>query len=89
MSFHDNRYLGPSYFKKYVNVLEIRRKDGTLEPKEIIFDNKRYKIEKFEFKQYGNSHAGSGGKHYTIWINGHVHEMFLEKDKWFIETMKK
>lgn len=74
------------FHKKYVDVLEIRRKDGTLEPKEIIFDNKRYKIEWYEYKQYGASRTGSSGKHYTIWIAGHKHEMYMEKDKWFIET---
>lgn len=87
MAYFDSGYT-PQVYKKYVDVLEIRRKDGSLEPKEILYDNKRYKIDKFEFKQYGSSRTGSGGKHYTIWIKGHRREMFLEKDKWFIETGK-
>lgn len=89
MAYHDYRYAGPTVYKKYVDVIELRKKDGMLEPLEIVWSNgQRYKIDRFEFKQYGESKTGSGGKHYIVWINGEQRDMFLEKDKWFIESYK-
>jgi hypothetical protein len=85
MAFHNS---GTVIFKKYVDVLELRKKDGTMEPVEIIWDDKHsYKIEKAEFLQFGISKAG-GGKHWHVWIHGQQRDMYLEKDKWFIETYK-
>lgn len=89
MAYHDNRYSPVHLYKKYVDVLEIRHKDGTIEPKAIIFDGKSYRIDKFEFNhQYASSRAGGGGKYYKIYMNGRKRNLFLEKDKWFIETTK-
>lgn len=89
MAYHDYRYSEPTVYKKYVDVVELRKKDGTLEPLEIVWSNgQHYKIDKSEFKQYGESKAGSGGKHYIVWINGEKRNMYLEKDKWFIESYK-
>lgn len=90
MSYHDSRYTPSPIYKKYVDVLEIRHKDGTLEPKAILFDGKAYKIDKVEFNhQYASSRAGGGGKYYAIYMNGRKRSLFLEKDKWFIETIKR
>lgn len=76
-------------YKKYVDVLELRRKDGTLEPVEILWDDKHtYKIDKSEYLQFGTSQAGGGGKHWHVWIHGQRRDMYLQKDKWFIETSK-
>lgn len=58
-------------FKKYLDVLELRRKDGTMEPVGILWDDKPvYKIEKSEYLQFGTSRAGGGGKHWHVWIHG-------------------
>jgi hypothetical protein len=76
-------------YKKYVDVLELRKKDGTLEPVEILWDDKHaYKIEKSEYLQFGTSRAGGGGKHWRVWIHSQQRDLYLQKDKWFIETYK-
>lgn len=89
MAYYDSSYEKPPVYKKYVDVLEVRHKDGTLEPKAILWNGKAYKIEKYEFNhQYASSRAGGGGKFYRIYMNGRKRNMYLEKDKWFLETSK-
>ena len=75
-------------FKRYVDVLEIRKKDGSLVPLRILWNNDEYVIEKILRREHRISQTGSAGICYRVLIQGQYRNLYLEKDKWFIESGK-
>ncbi len=79
--------------KRYVDV-DIRwKKDGVIVPFALYWETEDG-TEKYEIDQILSgprsmaSTAGGVGKRYQIRIGRNKRNLFLEKDKWFIETMK-
>ena len=77
-------------FKVYVDVYEYRRKDGTLRPISLFWDEdgerKRYKIDRItDIRPAASLKAGGAGIRYTVEIGGKLTYMFLENDRWFVE----
>ena len=75
-------------FKRYVDVLEIRKTDGTLIPVRILWNDDEYVIENILRKEHRISEAGGVGICYRVRIQGKYRNLFLEKDRWFIESGK-
>ena len=77
--------------KVYVSVIEVRHKDGRLQPLALVWENGvRYKIEKvLNICKAASLKAGGAGLRYTIRVKGQEKHLFLEEDrdgaKWFVE----
>ena len=79
--------------KKYVDV-DIRwTKDGGVIPSAILWETENG-IERFEIERILSgprtmaSSAGGVGKRYEVVIHRSRRYLFLEKDRWFIESAK-
>ena len=77
-------------FKVYVDVYEYRRKDGTLLPISLFWDEdgerKRYKIDRItDIRPAASLKAGGAGIRYAVEIREKLACMFLENDGWFAE----
>ncbi len=76
-------------YKRYVDVILRHHKNGTLEPLYICWDDGlNYKIEKVVERTRRASPAGGCGVRYTCLIHGQRRNLYLEKDKWFVESTK-
>ena len=76
-------------YKRYVDVILRHHKNGQIEPLYICWDNgSNYRIEKVLGRTRRTSAAGGCGACYTCLIHGQQRRLYLEKDKWFIETCK-
>lgn len=79
--------------KRYVDVDVRWKKDGTIVPNMLYWETENG-TEKFEIEQILSgprsmaSTAGGVGKRYQVLIKKNKRNLFLEKDRWFIETMK-
>ena len=73
--------------KVYVDVTEIRTKDGFIKPVSFVWeDGVSYEIDRVIDACPGHSlKAGGYGIRYTIEIDGKRKYMFLEENKWFME----
>ncbi len=75
-------------FKRYVDVILLQRKTGELIPMYVCWENgKRYKIDKILNRQRRASPVGGCGMRYTCLISGNRRNLYLEKDRWFIESV--
>jgi hypothetical protein len=80
-----------SDFKVYVDVNEIRFRDGRLLPLAIVWENGvRYKIDKIlDVRPAASLKAGGAGIRYKIKVRDRETYLFLEEDKhgdkWFME----
>ena len=69
--------------KVYVDVVEVRRKDGFIRPVSFIWEDGNDKIIN---AQPGHSlKAGGYGIRYTVEIRGKRRYLFFEEDRWFME----
>lgn len=80
-------------YKKYVDVDVRWMKDGRILPAAILWESggetERYEITKILSGPFARaSSAGGTGKRYEIQIGNSRRYLFLEKDKWFIESAK-
>lgn len=74
-------------FKKYVDVVIMHRKTGEVLPLYVCWENgRKYKIDRIINAERRASQAGGCGIRYTCLIQGARRYLFLEKDKWFIES---
>ena len=77
--------------KVYVDVSEVRLKDGKLYPLSFVWeDGNRYEIDRIiDVRNAASLKAGGAGVRYTVRIRGQDKYMFLEEDlgvtKWFME----
>jgi hypothetical protein len=85
----DERYDNPN--KKYVAVRALFETDGSLVPEAIVWTEENGESRTFPVKFLGVSKrasrkAGGSGWCFTVEINGKEKMLYLEVDKWFVET---
>ena len=74
-------------YKRYVDVILLHKRGGDLTPMYICWeDGKKYKIDKVISASRRASVVGGCGMRYTCMIQGELRNLYLEKDKWFIES---
>lgn len=74
-------------YKRYVDVIAVTHKSGEISPLYVIWENGvRYKIDKVVDIQRRASLVGGCGLRYGCIIQGRRRNLFLEKDRWFIES---
>jgi len=73
--------------KIYVDVIALHRKDGSLKPLVILWENGvKYAIDKVtQVVPAASMKAGGAGIRYTCRISGQLRYLFLEEKRWFIE----
>lgn len=74
--------------KKYIKVTATFDRDGNLLPEYIYWDeDKKYPIDKITDVRYAASlKAGGAGIRYTCVILGKERFLFLEENRWFVDT---
>lgn len=76
-------------YKKYVDVILYQNTDGKIVPLQICWNNgRRYTIDRVVSVERRASLAGGCGIRYVCMIQGQCRNLFLEKDRWFIESMR-
>lgn len=71
--------------KQYLDVITLIREDGTLRPLFICWNHQRYRIDKVLSIREIYSKAGGCGICYTCRMGEHRHNLFWERNRWFIE----
>lgn len=73
-------------FKKYIDIVVRENKDGEILPVYLIWeDGHPYEVQSILSKERKNSEAGGGGICYLCMIDGKRRNLYLEKNKWFLE----
>ena len=72
----------------YVDVIEQRTSEGVLIPRLLIWpDGRKFHIEKAEGgKAFGISESGQNGRIFDIWIYGRKRRLYLQKDRYFVDS---
>lgn len=74
-------------YKRYVEVVQRVAKDGTKTPLFVIWDNKKYRVNKIISVTEAFSVTGGAGWKYECLIENEPRNLFFEKDaRWFIES---
>ena len=72
--------------KKYVGVLVDIDQNGKQTPKEIVYNDTKYVIDRvLGVKNCVSFKVGGIGERYTIRINNHETYLFCENGRWFVE----
>lgn len=75
-------------YKRYVDVVVKQTKNGNIVPLYVCWDNgMSYQIDKVLSKERRASQVGGCGVRYVCMICGQRRNLFLEKNRWFIENM--
>lgn len=82
------RYNEEPYHRQYVDVLALHKKNGTLEIKTIYWpDGREFAVETTEEGPYVQSPlTGAPGKKYVVKINGQKRDIYLQKDRFFVDV---
>ncbi len=72
--------------KKYVDVVELVKQDGTVQLVKLFFDDEEFIISSSRFLGFRQGETGSG-KCYEVVINDQTRYVYLEKDKYFVDAM--
>ncbi len=76
------------FYKKYVDVIVKQTKQGNLVPLCICWENgKEYHIDKVVSQQRHVSQVGGCGMRFICMIQGRTRNLYLEKNRWFIESV--
>ena len=74
-------------YKRYIDVVLKQSKNGSIEPLYVCWeDGKKYKIDRVISRERRASQVGGCGMRYVCLIGGQTRCIFLEKDRWFIES---
>lgn len=74
-------------YKRYVDVILMQKKTGEMLPMYVCWDNgKKYKIDRILNAEKRASPVGGCGIRYACMIQGKRRHLYLEKDRWFIES---
>lgn len=74
-------------YKRYVDVILEQDKNGQIMPLYICWDNgRKYHIDKVVSRERRASQVGGCGIRYVCLIHGARRNLFLEKNRWFIES---
>lgn len=76
--------------KRYVPVVVRFDTEGQLRPLEIEFDEAhKYPIDRvLDVCRAACQSVGGVGVRYTVQVQGHERYLWLEKNKWFVESLK-
>jgi hypothetical protein len=77
-------------YKTYIAVHELRREDGTILPRVIVWeDGTKYAIERvLDIRPAASLKAGGVGLRYEVSVEGKRTYMWLEEDRWFVERRR-
>lgn len=76
-------------YKRYVDVVTVQKKNGETTPLYVIWeDGRKYAIDKVVNVERRASQVGGCGLRYVCMICGHRRNLFLEKNRWFIESTR-
>jgi hypothetical protein len=86
----ENEKLLKNEVKVYVTVFEERRKDGTILPRAITWeDGFTYEIERvLDIRPAASLKAGGAGIRYTVRIEGKNTYLWLEDQRYFVERRR-
>ena len=72
--------------KVYVDVLEVRRRDGSIVPCVVKWeDGRNYRVDKvLDVQKAATRKGGGAGVRYSVRIHGKLTEMWLEETRWFV-----
>ncbi len=74
-------------YKRYVDVILRQSKEGLITPIRIIWDDGRsYSIDRILSISRHSSQVGGCGIRYVCQIHGRTRNVYLERDRWFIES---
>ena len=74
-------------YKRYVDVVLRQRKDGRIRPLYICWDDgRKYRIDRILSIDRRASRVGGCGIRYVCMVEGVQRSLYLEKDKWFVES---
>lgn len=74
-------------YKRYVDVILKQTKYGKIQPMYVCWENGRnYQIDKILSEEQRASQVGGCGMRYVCMICGQRRNLFLEKNRWFIES---
>ena len=72
--------------KQFISVLVLMDSSGKLIPKQIIWEDKAYVIDKvIDVKRAASLKAGGIGVRFRVVIDGQIRDLFLDDYRWFIE----
>ena len=76
-------------YKHYVDVIAVYNKKSEIMPLYICADSgRKFKIQRVFEKHIARSPAGGGGMRYSIMIENQHRYLYLEKDRWFVESQR-
>ena len=74
-------------YKHYVDVIVMQKKNGRIIPLYLCWDDgQKYKIDRILCSERKVSQTGGCGIHYECVIHGVIRNLYLEKNKWFVES---
>lgn len=73
-------------YKRYIDVVVLCDKLANLTPLFIIWDDKKYSIDKILQVKNAHSVVGGGGVMYECLILNQRRKLFYEENRWFIES---
>jgi hypothetical protein len=74
-------------YKRYVDVIVMHQKSGHILPLYLCWEGgRRYKIDRILSTERRSSPVGGCGIRYACMIQGQHRNLYLEKDRWFIES---
>ena len=77
-------------YKRYVDVVAMNTKEGKLIPMYIFWDDRgsrtRYQIDRIGEVKQAASVVGGSGLRYRCLIKGRSHNLYFERNRWFIES---
>ncbi len=76
-------------YKRYVDVITLMKKDGSMLPVMLVWDNgAKYSIDRIVEVRKAASQVGGCGILYKCKIEGKERNLFFERNRWFIESLK-
>ncbi len=75
-------------YKRYIDVVALINQYGEIKPLIIVFDHQKYPIDKILDIKQAHSQVGGSGIRYRCRIQNQERNLFLEKNRWFIESTK-
>lgn len=75
-------------YKKYIDVIVQMDKNGIITPLSIIFDDIQYPIDRILEIKKSHSRVGGSGILFKCRIQHQERHLYLERNRWFIESTK-
>lgn len=75
-------------YKKYIDVVVHMNPMGEMMPLLILFEGHKYKIDRILQIKQAHSQVGGSGVLYRCRIQNQERNLFFERNRWFIESMK-